>query len=317
MKKIVSIRLADSKAFRINFTLTTACPYACRYCPDELHTGQNLPIDLGKLEQFFGKFADRNIYLTLTGGECTLHPQFKDVVALAKKLNIKTSVDTNSVRTVRFYEELGSLADVWNITLHPSQHELDLDKVRVLTKQAFVVVYVMMDPDFWNTAINWIEQLHSVPNIKIIPLRTISDWAGAKCSVIYTQQELDYLNTNPYFSTFTPERTEELKASHSWLSNTDSTAMYNNHDVETLDPYLLVKNNQNHFKDWMCRAGNESVLIRDNGSAIWANCGIKTYNDYSTIEPAELSEPVVCNRNSCDCTMDIRSTKYKQQHVWS
>lgn len=310
MKKIINIKSDYDNVLKVFYTMTTACPYSCRYCPDELHNGKNQRIDLDELREFFQKFSDRKILLNLTGGEPTQHPQFKDVVFLAKSLGIRVASDTNSVRTVRFYKEVSSLVDAWNITLHPSQHTLDLEKIRVLTDSSFVVVYVMMDPAYWNTSVEWITQVSQLENIKVIPLHCISDWGGAACTINYTQAQTDFLVNTPNVMTITPSRFEELKQTHSWLLETDSKSTYDDGSIEITDPNMIVKINQNKFYGWQCSAGNETINIKSDYSASWANCGIKMYKHIREITPIEMKIPLTCNQSSCNCGADIRATKY-------
>jgi organic radical activating enzyme len=309
MKKIISIKSDYENVLKIFYVITTACPYSCRYCPDALHTGKNQKIDLDELKIFFEKFSDREILLNLTGGEPTQHPQFKEVVQLAKSMNIEVASDTNSVRTVRFYKEVASLVDAWNITLHPSQHILDLEKIRVLTDTSFVVVYVMMDPDFWDISMEWLAQVSQLTNIKVIPLYCMSDWGGAACTITYTQEQSDFLVNTPNILTMTPQRFEELKKTHAWLLKTDSKLTYDDNSVEVADPNMIVKLGQNNFYGWECLAGNETINIKHDGSVTWANCGIKRYNHFRDVDAIELKQPVTCNLNRCDCGADIRATK--------
>ena len=312
MKKIIDIKVVNPKRMKFFYMVTTHCPYSCRYCPPELNEGKHQHINLDELETFFRKFQDRELSINLTGGECTTHPQFKDILMLAKKLNIKTGVDTNSVRTARFYKEVGDLVDVWNVTLHPSQHILDLEKIQVITDNSLVIVYVMMDPDHWETAIDWIDLLKkNVDNVKIIPLRALSDWGGADCTVTYTQEQEQYMLDNPNIRNFTEKRTKELIETHSWLWGNDSIATYDNGDTGIVDPYMILKTDSADFYGWKCSAGNETMSIRYDGSAHWANCSIKSYKHFSEIDTKELAKPVICNSHRCSCGADIRSSKTK------
>lgn len=311
MRKLIEIKLKNTKRIRFQYLMTTACPYACSYCPDELHTGSNQKIDLEELEIFFNKFSDREISVNITGGECTLHPQFNDVIALAKRLDIRVLIDTNSVRTKRFYQEVADQVDVWNVTLHPSQHTLDLEKIQVLTGTSLVIVYIMMDPDHWATAIDWWNQCTTqLTDVKVIPLRAISNWAGAKCEVDYTSEQLDFMLQNPNRELFTDAKKQQLGQTHHWLLGNDAVARYNDDSTDTLDPYMLIKTDQNKFQGWQCLAGNETMNIKYDGTAGWANCGIKQYTNLRYFDPKELLQPVTCDRASCNCGTDIRSTKY-------
>jgi hypothetical protein len=291
--------------------MTTACPYSCRYCPDHLHNGKNIYIDLDQLNQFFVKFNHREILLILTGGEVTLHPQFKDVVKLAKQMGVRVAVDTNSVRTVRFYKEVSNLVDVWNITLHPSQHDFNLEKITTLIDTAYVVVYIMMDPLYWDLAVDWYTRVSKLDNVKIIPLRTVSNWGGAVCQVDYSPEQLEWLVNNPDFINLTDQRRKELEVSHTYFANNNSTVTWEDNSSEILDPYLLIKQDQNHFFGWNCFAGNESIFIKADLSALWANCGLKQYAHFMDIDPDNLVGPEKCKYMRCDCVTDIRATKFK------
>lgn len=310
MDDIVLIRPANSQRLTITLQLTTACTYSCRYCPDTLSKGSAGKFDLSELEQFFKKFPNREIVLTVTGGEPTTHPDLSAVLVCAKELGIKTQVDTNGVRTVRFYQETGALANVWNVTLHPSQHTLDIEKIKVLTDNSFVVVYIMMDPNHWATAIDWWDQLITVENIKVIPLKTISNWAGADFIGNYTTEQTDWLLTTNSKLNLTTEKRQQLIKSDSWLLNAHSIYITDSGYQGELNGYNFVKKGLNKFFGWSCSAGNENILINQDGSANWANCGIKQYKHFLDIDPIELAYPVRCNRVECNCITDIRSTKH-------
>jgi organic radical activating enzyme len=290
--------------------MTGSCPYTCRYCPDELHTRKHLPINIDNLKTFFNKFSNRRIVLTLTGGECTTHPQFIEVLTVAKGFGIKVCVDSNSVRTARFYQEVKDLVDSWNFTLHPSQHTLDIDKIKGLTNSAFVVVFVSMDPLHWDTAVNWHNQLLSIENIKLIPMEVISNWGGVDCNIEYTKEQRKFLiETKPTLQ-ITDKRREELSKTHSWLLDTEATATFEDGSTSTVDPFAFIKESKNYFKGWKCYAGYNAILLWPNESALWANCGIKTFNHYLEIEPEDLKNPIVCTLTKCNCGTDIRSTKF-------
>jgi organic radical activating enzyme len=309
MDNIISIHPINQNRLTVTLQLTTACTYSCRYCPDTLSKGSAGNFDLNQLDKFFAKFPAKEIILTITGGEPTIHPDLPAVLELAHKLGIKTQVDTNGVRTKRFYQEIGPMADVWNITLHTSQHSLDLEKITVLTDNSFVVVYIMMDPDYWIIAVDWWKQLIQIDNIKVIPLKIVNNWSGAEFTTSYTEEQHTWLlNTMPVLN-LTPERKDCLVKTHAWLLDADSVYTQASGDQRLLDGYAVIKQGINNFYGWRCSAGNENILINQNGSASWANCGIKQYNHFLDIDPIELTNPVLCDRLECTCITDIRSTK--------
>ncbi len=310
MKKIINIKIANSNALRINFIMTSSCTYSCRYCPDNLHVGKHQEINLNELEQFLMKFSNRDRALTITGGECTTHPQFKDVIELARKAGYKICVDSNSVRTLRFYEEVKDLVDNWCITLHPSQHVLDLEKLKLLAASSFLVVYVMMDPNFWEKSLDWLDKVSQLKDLKVSPIRIMDNWAGANFNANYTQEQSEFIANLKVKNLFTEERESALRKTHMWLADTESQATYDDGTVETIDALGIIRKKQNRFFGWKCRSGYEAISIDYTGFTTWGNCGIKNFPHYRDVNAEDFKEEMICNLKECTCGTDIRTTKF-------
>jgi|APCry1669192806_1035432.scaffolds.fasta_scaffold04278_4 hypothetical protein len=308
MKNIKEIGYEHKEYLRINYYVTTQCPYACRYCPDNLHNGKNREINLQDLETFLNRFRDREVSVGLTGGECSVHPQFKEIVELIKSLGMKVAVDSNSVRTARFYESTGDLVDNWNISLHPSQHTLDLEKISVLTDKSFVVVFVIMDPAYWDLSLDWFDQISNLPNLKVTPA-PITYWGAGSTKVEYTSEQREQLSKLESKFTFTRKRMEELQKTHQWLLRGKSLVTYTDGSAEEFDSFKLVREDRNSFLGWECWAGNYSLVINDDCSAGWANCGIRNYKHFLDMYPEDIEKSVICNIEKCNCSLDIRALK--------
>lgn len=309
MSKIIKIKIANPKALRINYIMTTSCPYSCRYCPDTLNAGKHKEINLQELETFLLRFTDRSRAIQLTGGECTTHPQFKDIIEVSKRAGYNVSVDSNSVRTLRFYDEVKHLVDNWCITLHPSQHILDLEKLKLLAAHSFLVVYVIMDPDYWDVSLDWLDKVSRLKDLKVTPIRIMDKWAGADFVAPYSDEQLEFLARAESKWLFTDERESTLRKTHMWLADTESFAEYEDGTTGDLDVFELIRRKQNNFLGWKCRAGYESICIYDTGRTTWANCGIKQFDHYRDVTPEDLVDEVKCTFIECTCGTDIRSTK--------
>lgn len=311
MNKIIKIQLADDNLLRVTLLLTTSCTYACRYCPETLRTGKHLPIDLDKLKEFFKKFSHRKIIVLITGGEASTHPQFKETLEMLKELNLPVQVDSNAVRTSRFFNEVCHLVDIWSFTLHPSQHKLDLEKIKPLTDRSFVLVNVAMDPDHWDKSVEWYKLAGQLNNVKSIPIRL--GHRGGEELTPYTKEQDQWFLDNQYAFNFTEERKNQILKENPWIIEAGSFATYDDGSVKIVDPYMLVKEKQNIFTGWTCYAGNDSVTIYPNGQAGWANCRIKTYDHFLDLTPEEMKNPLTCTMATCDCGTDIRSTKIRNE----
>lgn len=306
----IKIIANDPSTLKIIWQITSACTYACEYCPTELHTGKSIEVDLIQLRSFFEMFLDRKIVLTITGGEPTIHPQFLEIANLLKDLNIKTIVDSNLSRSLRFYEESAGLIDNWCITLHPSQHTLDIEKIKVLAEKSFTIVYVMMDPLHWNTAIQWWNTLKDIQNIKLIVLKPVDNWAGATYKGVFTKEQQHFLNTAVPIYTMSKERAEQLRKSD-WLFDLGSTVQYQDGSKDMLDADALMKQGLNKFKGWSCNAGNEVMVLSDSGNVSMATCGVANLGHWSTINIDNIKQPVICPKDYCQCGTDIKASKHK------
>jgi len=311
MNKIIKIEIENSNSLRINYIMTRSCPYSCRYCPDTLNAGNHKQINLDELYEFLIRFKNKDRAIQITGGECTTHPQFKDVVSIGKRAGYNISVDSNSVRTIRFYKEVKDLVDNWCITLHPSQHTLDLKKLELLAANSFLVVYVMMDPDHWNESLEWFEKVSKLKDLKVTPIRIQDNWAGAKFVATYNKEQLKFLEDAESRWLFSHEREQDLRKTHAWLADTISTATLEDGSRINLDAFEIIRKKQNNFFGWKCLAGSVSLCIYDDGSTTWANCGIKTFDHFKNVYPKDLEEELVCRFIECSCGTDVRATKYR------
>ena len=82
---------------RLELHLTYVCPERCVFCSEDtrMRTFRAYPVTWGRVARTLREHAARGVeHLHITGGEPTIHPRFIDVLKLAKKLGLRTSVGT-------------------------------------------------------------------------------------------------------------------------------------------------------------------------------------------------------------------------------
>ena len=126
---------------------------------------------------------------------------------------------------------------------------------------------------------------------------------------MYNEDQNNFLLDTQKEYTFTEERYKELKITHNWVLDSESFGYYDDGTVLEIDPYMMFKEGSNKFLGWECNAGNDSILINPDGSALWANCGIKSYSHFRDLDPIDLKKSIICNRLECSCGTDLRSNK--------
>ena len=82
---------------RLELHLTYTCPERCVFCSEEhrMNKYRQFPVTWGRVATVLRTHAERGVKAVhLTGGEPTIHSKFLDVLRLAKKLGMRTSVGT-------------------------------------------------------------------------------------------------------------------------------------------------------------------------------------------------------------------------------
>lgn len=82
---------------RLELHITYTCPERCVFCSEDhrMTAFKRLPVTWGRVAKVLRVHAERGVQnLHLTGGEPTIHPRFVDILKLAKKLQMRTSLGT-------------------------------------------------------------------------------------------------------------------------------------------------------------------------------------------------------------------------------
>jgi MoaA/NifB/PqqE/SkfB family radical SAM enzyme len=82
---------------RLELHVTYTCPERCVFCSEEhrMQRYREYPVTWARVATILRTHASRGVRgLHLTGGEPTIHPRFVEILALAKKLGMRTSVGT-------------------------------------------------------------------------------------------------------------------------------------------------------------------------------------------------------------------------------
>ncbi len=82
----------------LSLEITNTCNEKCRHCYQPENSGKQFISDLELLNKMFAELSESGfIFLSLTGGEPLLHPEFKEICLLAQKNRYIISVKTNGV----------------------------------------------------------------------------------------------------------------------------------------------------------------------------------------------------------------------------
>jgi len=108
------LNYSGSDPWYCEIAITGKCNFSCRYC-NRFHSDLN--VDL--LESFLTGKVLRHIQVT--GGEPTLHPDFKRIMALCRKHCVRLGLSTNGSDSVDTYLSTGT--DMFSISLDDYDHD--------------------------------------------------------------------------------------------------------------------------------------------------------------------------------------------------
>jgi hypothetical protein len=185
------------------------------------------------------------------------------------------------------------------------------EKIRTLTKTSYTVIYLMMDPDHWDLALKYWEILKSIPSIKIIIVKCLSNWSGADWVGNYSAEQEEFFSTAPAIYTFTQQEINKIKENYTWLQDEESRVMWNDGSIGALETEQLTKANLHNFKGWQCEVGQEVLVINPTCDISLGTCGAKYLGNWCNFTTSMLSDAIICPKELCHCGVDIKSTKTK------
>lgn len=108
---------------RLELHVTYTCPERCSFCSEaeRMELYKQYPVTWSRVVQVLRKHAGRGVQAVhLTGGEPTIHPRFADVLGLARRLGMRTSIGTIGTMLARrdFAERTLPLLDEALFSLH-------------------------------------------------------------------------------------------------------------------------------------------------------------------------------------------------------
>ena len=252
MHKVTS-RWPHQDSIKIEWNLGKRCNYNCSYCPDSIHDNNSPHTDIDILTATVDKLLSLNkpVRISFTGGEPTVHPNFKELVDYCKCKGISwVSVTTNGTRNYEFYSNLR--ADQLVFSLHM---EYDVRKTidTIANVQEFftgkILVHIMAHQDYMQRT----RYAASALNASGVP--------HAVRRVRWTQGDHDLFDDMRY-------SVEDL----AWVKEYETTVEANCviDDITKMHANDIIKLHLNKYKGWTCNAGIESLMINWDGGLDWS-----------------------------------------------
>ncbi|MCR2044123.1 PqqD family peptide modification chaperone [Anaerosalibacter massiliensis] len=187
--------IINTVPLKVDIELTNNCNLNCKYCYVDLANDVNIKnIDLNLMVSLIDQLKEMGtLFITLTGGECTLHPNFMDIVKYALKSNFYIRVLTNgSTLTKKQIMELDKISSKGllglDISIHSFREEIfdDFTKNNNLDIVFNPIVYPTINKksneDFY---INKLEIEKLIDNNILLPRKSFCTALKSKCWIDY------------------------------------------------------------------------------------------------------------------------------------
>ena len=287
---------------RIEWNMGRRCNFDCSYCGADLHdnTSKHMPFEkfeyaVKTMREFY---ADKQIRMSITGGEPFVHPRILDILELFSRYGVEEcSTITNGSLPLEKYQRalelIDSLIFSWHFEFLREDH---MKSVLAQLPNNKVKVHLMYLPGKLQeiqSVVEWlnaneirfiIRRIRPMTNLQTgemnKPYSSGMKFSGrqyAGAENYYNQAELDYMES--FNRAGTAEMNCELfTQDESWFDNVNT----------------LTKNKWNTFKKWKCMAGIETLMIDNDGSVYRATC--KQGGVLGNIETGFTLEedPVIC-----------------------
>ena len=325
--KLISIENKLEDYLYITYNFTSTCNFNCTYCWPAAHDGKfrfpNLEIVCNNFSHLLRSYNKGNVRITISGGEPTLWPELgKFAKYLKENHNCRLTLNTNGSRTLRWWKEYCSYFDDIQISVHNKFAEIPhtievLDEI-YSRQNIMVAAQMLMDPNNWDKSVDNVNQLVSHSTPWLVKLMTLVDPLTGQI-MNYTDNQLEFLK-NKNQKTPPQDYIARMFETGKIVEESDVNAVmtFDNSLVQPFDTFEILKNKWNQFKGWSCSIGNERLGIDASGN-LAGNCGEvvsdekfnlhnKSFLKNFTLE--KINSTSTCSKQFCDCTSDIKVTKY-------
>ena len=309
---VVRVQRRTPGVMAVTWVINNICTNACKYCPPNLHKGKNHHYDWENAKRFWQLLLNKydKLHVSISGGEPTLSPFLLDFSKMIHDTGGKIGITTNFARTPRYMAQLAPYLAYISSSFHPSFEDKQfLEKALAAADITPTNIRVMMDSNHWDTALKFLDSCKKHKNITVEAVKILDWMPGNMAGRNYTEEQLKWFeNTDLFQEAEVWPKSKKYFDSGSDMHFEDGEVIYSNGNEQE-----LINAGKTNFKGWKCHMGLESLFIQYTGKIHMANCfqgGV--IGDIN--EPEKInwpSEPSICIKDRCHCTIDVLLTKEK------
>lgn len=306
-----------ANTFVVNWQLGNKCNFSCSYCPSGLHDGSIAWTTYDCIERFcvylmgYCSGLARSLFVTLSGGEPTAHPDFLRVASLLTEGGAKLGIISNGSRPISWWREVRHRLASVSLTYHPEFTKIDhfISVAQVISEVTRTGINIAVHPDRFHQCLDAAAQI------------------SASCTDVTMQLKPLLVDFGASLYPYSPEQLKTLANTHFEIPKTRPTGgvkgrletsqwggpmrkVFSDGSSQTCSAAQLLIEGINQWSGWSCAIGLELLCVDARGDIYRGKCKqggrVGHISDSSWTLP---TEPVVCCAPSCHCLADIMTTK--------
>lgn len=311
--KIIRVEQEDSDLLHLTWMINNICPNSCSYCPSILHEGKNHNYDWDIAKNFFKILFEKypKIHCSVSGGEPSVSPFFKEIVKIFKEAGHTIGVTSNAAKSVEYWQEISQYLNYICFSYHPEFPDKNfVEKISKAGRHTLVTARIMMHPKYWDHCIEIYNQISNIDFILSEPVR-ILNWHGGSDSTasVYSEEQLNWFFNNV-------RKEKRLKhLSHIRSPKIGATFHFNNGRSKKINTVEAINSGMTNFNGYTCEVGLKELFIDQNGDVYLGNCMIN--GTIGNINEPHLIKwpvrPILCTKNLCHCTTGVNINKWIDQ----
>jgi organic radical activating enzyme len=292
----------DDRRVVVEWLLSSVCNYDCSYCPVYLHDSRVRWAAYDDIVAFCSRvrnhYRDACLTYLLTGGEITLYPKFGRLTADLKALDADVAILTNGSRPLSWWRANGGYLDEVIISYH---HESADDNhliavAEMLAPRSRVQFNVVINPVCFDRTMAFAARAEAQTQARVN--RKILFQDGWKRPVTYPDGQRHRLDA--------ALAGEDGRAS---VLKGNLVFEYENGARRTVTALQLINNDLNHWPDWECAIGAQTLFVRFD--EVW-RAACRVGGPIGNIYDPDITLPVSgvrCTALSCNCIAGIKARK--------
>ena len=327
IKQLREIKNLYPDICQVTWLMNNICSNACTYCIPSLYAGTNHGYDWNNAKKFVNYILTnkKKSHWSVSGGEPTMSPFFKEFVKMVSDAGSTVGITTNGVKPTYYLVDIAEYLEYMAFSYHPefSNDDEIIEKLLAcnLYTKASIRIMLPANQPHWDKSIKFIKRLSKLKSInyetvRVLPYSDNISGPIAAYTYDYSEEQLAFFDNSISKGWLKPNNRllpGKPVPIDSKFIHSDGTS--NNHSIVNAVEY--INRGFGDFRKWKCSAGLESLFVSYNGNIQKANCQNDPIIGHLD-RPDDIKWPrewTTCKLSICSCSTDFILSKKKVKEL--